>query len=168
MKYVIFRNLEETATDFRTALLAFQTARADAGDITTAIETKIICERARDTDRAAELTAIIKDPARSATIRRMAQGELDALAEKTYAPTPSETAAFDAAIAEGEQALKDADALRCKMIDQLREAKTMLEEPGKETVFRPDGGIDIRRRWLDGEKEHFAAMLARVGREAQK
>lgn len=168
MKFEIFKKLEELATDYKMALLAFQVARADAGDISEAIELKALAERTRDTGRVAELTAIIKDPARSATIRRMAQGELDALTEKTYTPTSTEIATFDAAIAEGEQSLKDAAALRVRMIDQLREAKTTFEELGRETVFKPDGGLDIRRRWMNGEKEAFAAMVCRICGEAQK
>ena len=42
MKFEVFTNLEEMATDYRTALLAFQVARADAGDISSSIETRII------------------------------------------------------------------------------------------------------------------------------
>lgn len=166
MRFDTFKNLEEAGTDYKTAMLAFQTARADANDIAAAIETKILCERARDADRAAELAVITANPARSETVRRMAQAELDVLAAKAYAPTTAERAAFDAAIAEAEQALKDADALRCRMIDQLREARAALDELSRETVHKPDGGIDIRRRWLNGEKEHFAAMIRRICGEA--
>ena len=141
MKFEVFTNLEEMATDYRTALLAFQVARADAGDISSAIETRIICEKARDADRAAELRAIVADSGRSETIRRMAQGELNELAARAYAPTAAERTTFDMAIAEGEQALKDADTLRSKMIDQLREAKAALDELSRETVHKPDGGV---------------------------
>lgn len=96
----------------------------------------------------------------------MAQGELNELAARAYAPTTAERTIFDMAIAEGEQALKDADTLRSKMIAQLREAKAALDELSRETVHKPDGGIDLRRRWLNGEKEHFDAMIRRVTAEA--
>ena len=166
MKFEVFSRLQETAADYRTALLAFEVARGDAHDLTAAVEARISADRARDADRAAELRGIIADTERSATVKRVAQGELDELAAKSYATTNAEQTAFDAAISEGTQALKDAAVLRGRMIDELREAKTALEELGKETVYKPDGGLDIRRRWLDGEKETFAMMTRRVSGEA--
>lgn len=166
MKFEIFSDLQESAVDYRTALLAFQTARADASDLTAAVEARISAERARDAGRAAELRGTIADTERSATVRRVAQAELDELAARSYAPTSAEREAFDAAIAEAEQALKDADALRDRMIDQLRKARAELDELSRETVHKPDGGLDIRRRWLDGERQAFAMMTRRVCGEA--
>ena len=166
MKFEVFTELQETAIDYRTALFAFQAARTDASDISTAIEARILCEQARNADRAAELRGIIVDAGRAATVKRVAQSELDELTAKTYAPTTEERAIFDAAIAEGEQALEDAGALRCKMIDQLHEARGELDELSRETVHKPDGGLDIRRRWLDGERQAFAMMTRRVCGEA--
>lgn len=166
MKFEVFSDLQESAVDFKTALLAFQTARADASDLTAAVEARISAERARDAGRAAELRGIVADAERSATVKRVAQAELDELAARSYAPTNAEREAFDAAISEGEQALKDADALRHKMIDQLRKARAALDELDRETIHKPDGGLDLRRRWLDGEKEAFAMMTRRVCGEA--
>lgn len=166
MKFEVFKNLQETATDYRAVLLAIRTADREARDITRSIESRLAAEKKQAETRAAELTAIIGDPARSETIRRMAQAELDGLKCQTYEPSTVEKEAFDDAVSELEQAAADAKALQTKLSGLLTEARDELEEIRKNTIHDPANNIDIFAGWPAGLRRDFAAMLARAGGEA--
>lgn len=168
MRFDIFKNLEETAIDYRSVFLAIKTANQEAQDITRSIESRLFAERKQVATRAAELTAIIEDPARSGTIRRMAQAELDHLKRLIYGPSTVEREAFDDAVSKLEQAAADAKALQVKLSGLLKEARDELEEIRKTMIHDPTNNLDIFAGWSTGLRRDFAAMLARVGGEAQK
>ena len=166
MKFEVFKNLEEAAIDYRTVVLAIRTADREARDITRSIESRLDAERKQATSRAAELTAIIGDPARSETIRRMAQAEFDGLKRQIYGPSIVEKEAFDDAVSELEQAAADAKTLQKKLTALLTEARDQLEEIKKSTIHDRENNLDILSGWPAGLRRDFAAMLARSGGEA--
>lgn len=166
MKFEVFKNLEETAIDYRAVLLAISTANKEAKDITRSTEDRLTSEKKQATTRAAELAAIIGDPARSETIRRMAQAELDDLKRRNYGPSTAEQAAFDAVCSELEQAIADARSLHTKLSGLLKEARDELEGIRKATIHDTGSNLDIRDGWPTGLRQDFAAMLTRVGGEA--
>jgi len=165
MKFEIFKNLEQTAIDYKTVSLAIRTADREAQDITRSIESRISAERKQAAIRAAELAAIIGDPARSETIRRMAQAELDNIKRQIYGPSTVEKEAFDDAVSELEQAAADAKTLQTKLSGLLKEARDELEEIRKSTIHDPTNNLDISAGWPAGLRRDFAAMLARAGGE---
>ena len=166
MKFEVFKNLEETAIDYGTLILAIRTADREAQDITRATESRLVAEKRQAEARAAELTAIIGDPGRSVTIRRMAQSELDELKRRHYGPSTSEQAAFNASVAALEQAAADARALQTKLSGLLKEARDELEEIRKGTIHDRENNLDVFSGWPAGLRRDFASMLARVGGEA--
>ena len=166
MKFEVFKNLEETAIDYRAVVLAIRTADREGRDTICAIESRITAERKQAATRAAELAAIIGDPARSGTIRRMAQAELDDLKRQIYGPSTMEQEAFDDAVSELEQAAADAKALHTKLSGLLKEARDELEDIRKGTIHDYTNNLDIFAGWPAGLRRDFAAMLARVGGEA--
>ena len=166
MEFEVFKNLEETAIDYRAVVLAIRTADREGRDTICAIESRITAERKQAATRAAELTAITGDPGRSWTIRRMAQAELDELRQRNYGPSTAEQAAFDGAVAELQQATEDARALQKKLTDLLTEARDELEAIRKSTIHDTKNNLSIFSDWPAGLRRDFAAMLTRAGGEA--
>ena len=168
MKFEVFKNLEETATDYRAVFLAIQTANREGNDITSSVAARITAERRQAETRATELGATIRDATRSETIRKMAALELERLNGQTYGPTDIEREAFDDAISELEQAAADAKTLQAKLTGLLKEARDELEEIRKTTIHNTGNNLEICAGWPTGLRRDFAAMLARVGAEVQK
>lgn len=166
MKFEVFKMLEETATDYRAVLLAIRTANREAEDVIASVKFRLTSERLQAAARAAELTAQIDDPTRSETIKRMARAELESLVQHVYRPTDAESAAFNAALAELEQATGDARALQTRLYNLLKEAQGELEEIRKSTIHDPTNSLDIYAGYPAGLRRDFAAMLSSVCGEA--
>ena len=150
---VAFERVEVLAEDFLATLQAIQAANKEQGEIITAAYSRMTAERERAEKRKAELQAAIGDKGRSATVRGLAQSELDTMDATKYGPTAAERGAFDRATQRGEQAVADLRKTRDELRTALSAATAELSNIRAETIGKTD--TDLCARWIEGQKAKF-------------
>lgn len=141
------------AHDFTATVQAITDAHKEQCDVLNAVRERIATEKRRAEERKTELQGTVGDGSRSATVRSLAQHELDALATASYGPTMEERAVFDAATQAGVQAVADLRQTREALRAALADARAELETVREETVGRVD--IDLLERWVAGKQDEF-------------
>lgn len=141
------------AADFTATAQAVADAHAEQQAILRAVRERVAADKRRAEERKAELQGTVADGSRSATVRRLAQHELDALTAASYGPTAEERAAFDAATRAGVQAVADLRTARTALRAALADARAELERIRGKTTGKID--IDLMQRWLDGCQAEF-------------
>lgn len=141
------------AADFTATAQAVSDAHAEQQAILQAVRERIAADKRRAEDRRSELQSAVADGSRNATVRSLAQHELDALSAVSYEPTAEERAAFDGATRAGTQAVADLRTARTALRDALADARAELERIRSETTGKTD--IDLMQRWLDGCQAEF-------------
>ena len=141
------------AADFTATAQAVNDAHAEQRAILQAVRERIAADKRRAEERRTELQGTVADSSRSATVRSLAQHELDALSAVSYEPTAEERAAFDGATRAGTQAVADLRTARTALRDALADARAELERIRGATTGKVD--IDLMQRWLDGCQADF-------------
>lgn len=141
------------AGDFTATAQAVSDAHTEQRAILQAVRERIAADKRRAEERKAELQGTVADGSRSATVRSLAQHELDALSTVSYDPTAEERAAFDDTTRAGAQAVADLRTTQTVLRDALAEARAELERIRGETTGKVD--IDLMQRWLDGCQAEF-------------
>lgn len=120
------------AADFTATAQAVNDAHAEQQAILQAVKECIAADKRRAEERKAELQGTVADGSRSATVRSLAQHELDALSAVSFGPTVEERAAFGAATRAGAQAVAD--------LHKTREALSGAFSAAREELTRIQGG----------------------------
>ena len=141
------------AADFTATAQAVSDAHAEQRAIMQAVKERVAADKRRAEERRTELQGTVADSSRSATVRSLAQHELDALAAVSYGPTAEERAAFDAATRAGTQAVADLRTARTALRDALADARAELERIRGETTGKVD--IDLLERWVINKQDEF-------------
>ena len=141
------------AADFTATAQAVSDAHAEQRAIMQAVKERVAADKRRTEERRTELQGTVADGSRSATVRSLAQHELDALSAVSYGPTVEERAAFDAATRAGTQAVADLRTARTALRDVLADARAELERIRGETTGKVD--IDLLERWVINKQDEF-------------
>ena len=141
------------AADFTATAQAVSDAHAEQRAIMQAVKERIAADKRRAEERRADLQGTVADGSRSATVRSLAQHELDALSAVSYGPTVEERAAFDAATRAGTQAVADLRTARTALRDALADARAELERIRGETTGKVD--VDLLERWIVNKQDEF-------------
>lgn len=141
------------AADFTATAQAVNDAHREQGAVLSAVRERIAAEKRRAEERRAELQATVADSSRSATVRSLAQRELDALDAASYGPTLEERAAFDATTQAGVQAVADLRRTREALRAAFADARAELERIRGETTGKTD--IDLLERLVAGKQDEF-------------
>ena len=149
----IFDQVETLAGDFAATLAAIHAANKEQGEIITATRARMEADKQRVEARRAELQAAVKDNGRSATVRSLAQAELDGLIATEFKPTAAEQAAFGDATARAEQAIADLRRTRNELRTALAAASAELEGIRADTIAKTD--IEVCARWIEGDVNSF-------------
>lgn len=149
----IFDRVETLVGDFAATLAAIHAANKEQGEIITATRARMEADKQRVEARRAELQAAVKDNGRSATVRSLAQAELDGLSATEFKPTAAEQAAFGGATARAEQAIADLRRMRDELRTALAAASAELEGIRADTIGKTD--VEIFARWIEGDVNSF-------------
>ena len=149
----IFDRVETLVGDFAATLSAIHKANKEQGEIITATRARMEADKQRVEARRAELQAAVKDNGRSATVRSLAQAELDGLSATEFKPTAAEQAAFGDATARAEQAIADLRQTRDELRTALAAASAELEGIRADTIAKTD--IEVCARWIEGDVNSF-------------
>ncbi len=141
------------AADFTATAQAVSDVHAEQQAILQAVRERIAADKRRAEDRRSELQSAVADGSRSATVRSLAQHELDTLAAASYGPTAKERGAFEGATRTGLQAVADLRIAQTALREALAGARAELERIRSETTGKAD--IDLMQRWLDGCQAEF-------------
>lgn len=141
------------AADFTATAQAVSDAHAEQRAIMQAVKDRVAAEKRRAEERKVELQGTVADSSRSATVRSLAQHELDALSAVSYGPTAEERAAFDAATRAGTQAVADLRTAQTVLRDALADARSELDRIRGETIGKTD--LVIMERWIAGKQDEF-------------
>ena len=141
------------AADFTATAQAVSDAHAEQRAIMQAVKERVAADKRRAEERRAELQGTVADGTRSATVRSLAQHELDALSAVSYGPTAEERAAFDAATRAGTQAVADLRTAQTVLRDALADARAELDRIRGETIGKTD--LVIMERWIAGKQDEF-------------
>lgn len=141
------------AADFTATAQAVSDAHAEQRAIMQAVKERIAADKRRAEERKTELQGTVADGSRSATVRSLAQHELDALAAASYCPTAEERAAFDAATRTGTQAVADLRTAQTVLRDALADARAELDRIRGETTGEVD--VDLLERWIVNKLDEF-------------
>lgn len=149
----IFDRVETLVGDFAATLAAIHKANKEQGEIITATRARMEADKQRVEARRAELQAAVKDNGRSATVRSLAQAELDGLSATEFKPTAAEQAAFGDATARAEQAIADLRQTRDELRTALAAASAELQGIRADTIGKTD--IEVCARWIEGAVNSF-------------
>ncbi len=141
------------AQDFMATAQAVNDAHREQGAVLNAVRERIAAEKRRAEERRTELQGTVADGSRSATVRSLAQRELDELSAASYGPTIEERAAFDAVTQAGVQAVADLRRTREALRAALADARAELEKLRGDTLGTVD--IDLLERWVAGKQDEF-------------
>ena len=141
------------AADFTATAQAVSDAHAEQRAIMQAVKERVAADKRRAEERKVELQGTVADSSRSATVRSLAQHELDALSAVSYGPTAEERAAFDAATRAGTQAVADLRTAQTVLRDALADARSELDRIRGETIGKTD--LVIMERWIAGKQDEF-------------
>lgn len=153
MNNPIFGRVETLAGDFAATLAAIHAANKEQSEIITATRARMESDAQRVEARRTELQAAVKDSSRSATVRSLAQAELDGLSATEFKPTAAEQAAFGGATARAEQAIADLRRMRDELRTALAAASAELEGIRADTIGKTD--VEIFARWIEGDVNSF-------------
>ena len=159
----IFDQLTQAVADYDILWTAFRESAQRAADVTKATAARIAADRAQVDERTATLTAQRRDPARPPVVRQLAQQELSRLQGHTFEPSPTEIAAFDAAMRDARDALRDAQTVRGQLRDLFAEANKALSALRAGTLGDQSRDVELAERRLDGEIRSFG-LLGKTGR----
>lgn len=129
----VFSKFEVAKCDHAACIDAMKAALDDMREITAAVKCRIEREHSLAAEQMADLRATVADGSRSETVRRIAAQNLAELESKTFAPSPAEVAAFDAAYQDFSVALTDAKFAR-DTFTECREAAAAYIEAAKKEV----------------------------------
>jgi chromosome segregation ATPase len=149
----IFDRVETLVGDFAATLAAIHKANKEQGEIITATRARMEADKQRVEARRAELQAAVKDNGRSATVRSLAQAELDGLSATEFKPTAAEQAAFGDATARAEQAIADLRQTCDELRTALAAASAELGGIRADTIAKTD--IEVCARWIEGNVNSF-------------
>ena len=141
------------SADFTATAQAVNDAHAEQRAILQAVRERIAADKRRAEERRMDLQGTVADGNRSATVRSLAQHELDALSAVSYEPTAEERAAFDGATRAGTQAVADLRTAQTVLRDALADARAELDRIRGETTGKVD--IDLMERWLINKQDEF-------------
>ncbi len=141
------------AADFTATAQAVNDAHREQGAVLSAVRERIGAEKRRAEERKVELQGTVADSSRSATVRSLAQRELDELSAATYGPTLEERAAFEATTQAGVQAVADLRRTREALRAALADARAELEKLRGDTLGTVD--IDLLERWVANKTDEF-------------
>lgn len=141
------------AADFTATAQAVNDAHAEQQAILQAVKERIAADKRRAEERKAELQGTVADGSRSATVRSLAQHELDALSAVSYGPTAEERAAFGSATRAGAQAVADLQKTSNALSEAFAAAREELTRIQGETIGKTD--LVIRERWIAGKQDEF-------------
>ena len=141
------------AADFTATAQAVNDAHAEQRAILQAVRERIAADKRRAEERRTELQDTVADGSRSATVRSLAQHELDALSAVSYGPTVEERAAFAAATRAGTQAVADLRTAQTVLRDALADARSELERIRGETIGKTD--LVVMELWIAGKQDEF-------------
>lgn len=149
----IFDRVETLVGDFAATLAAIHKANKEQGEIITATRARMEADKQRVEARRAELQAAVKENGRSATVRSLAQAELDGLSATEFKPTAAEQAAFGDATARAEQAIADLRQTCDELRTALAAASAELGGIRADTIAKTD--IEVCARWIEGNVNSF-------------
>ena len=149
----IFDRVETLVGDFAATLAAIHKANKEQGEIITATRARMEADKQRVEARRADLQAAVKDNGRSATVRSLAQAELDGLSATEFKPTAAEQAAFGDATARAEQAIADLRQTCDELRTALAAASAELGGIRADTIAKTD--IEVCARWIEGNVNSF-------------
>lgn len=159
----IFTQVEQAVADYDSLWAVFCESAQQAADVTKATAARIAADRAQVDERTTVLVAQSRDPARPEVVRKLAQQELGRLQDRTFEPTPDETAAFDAAVHDARDALRDARTVHKQLRDLFVEADKALSSLRAGTLGDQSRDVELAERRLDGEERSFS-MLGKTSR----
>ncbi len=158
----IFEQLTQTVADYNTVWAAFRSSEQAARDVTSAVGERIKEDGRQIAERRTMLEAQSRDPARPEIIRKLALQELERTKSRTFTPTEDETAAFTAAMADAQTALRDAIALKVKLSDLFSEANVEIRTMRANTLGNQRFDIDLAQRHLDVGQQAFDRLCRRA------
>lgn len=153
-----FTKLEETAIDFKAVALEIRTAEREARAILETIDERLSGEKAEAEAKRAKLQAQIDDTSRAATLRRMAQAELDGMSGKTFEPLPLEKEAFDDCLSELETAVADLVELRRSLTLMFTDATKALAELRANTIASQSIDPELIGRTAGNLRKDYSAL----------
>jgi len=151
----IFEQLTQAVADYNTVWAAFRSSKQEAQDVTNAVGERIKADRRQIAERRTMLEAQSRDPARPEIVRKLAVQELERTQGRTFTPMEDETAAFTAAMADAETALRDAAAVKVKLLDLFHEAEKELRTLRANTLGNQRFDTDLAQRHLDVGQQAF-------------
>lgn len=155
------KKLDQLANDYKAVCICLRTAEDEAREILAAVGARIDSEKAYNSKRVKELEATVKDGARSATIQRMAQLELEQLRAAAPTITQQERQAYEAKCTEACQALADLRKTKAQLLAVHEQAKRQLEEMRPCSIYPVD--LQTFESQVGGMTEAFEA---RYGKKA--
>lgn len=155
----IFAQVEQTVADYDVLWVEVRSKQQQAADITSTVASRLAADRSHADERTATLTAQSKDPARPEIVRRLAQQELERLQERRFEPTEAEIAAFDTAVQDARDALRDARAVRQQLRELFAAADKELSALRGSTLGDQVRDIGLAERHIEGAQQAFDRFM---------
>lgn len=151
MKIDYVNYLNESMETLSLAIRAYQKAIADKGAIKQAYEARTAAQRHFAEDRKKTLVEITNDMTKTATVRAMAQAEIDDMENSAFPPTPSEEKAYQAAHTAINEAIEEIQKSKEEAKLALKAVEKEIERD-KATIFSENSNVQWLERMLQNDK----------------
>lgn len=146
----IFDQVKQAVDDFDLCWSGFDATEQEVKAVTAAVEEKIGADKAAHAERVETLTAQSQDLARPEILRKLAGKELERIQGRTFGPSEDETAAFDTAVNEAHDALREVQKTGTRLQELIEAAKNELKAIKNRTYLKRDPLLSkgvLERRW---------------------
>lgn len=114
-------------------------------------------------ERVATLTAQSRDPARPEIVRKLAVQELERLKDREFGPSEDEINAFNGAVQDAKDALKNFVLLESKLRELFQKAKEELDDLRKNTLGNGSMDHELAQSWIVSAQKKFDLILKEAG-----
>ena len=143
--------LNESVETLNLSVNAYKKAVSDSEAVRASYENRVAAQRHYAADREKTLGEIVKDTAKTATVRQMAAAELDDMKSSTYPPTASEEKAYHDAHIAAQEAISEIRKSKEECKIALAAVKKELEKDEK-NIFSENANVQWLERMLQDDK----------------
>lgn len=156
----LFENLMHLHLDYLEKKLIFVEQHQNVKALIEVIRERIATDKQETAEKVEEYKKTAADESRPATVRRLAEKELETLQNITFSASDEEREAFATAFEAEEQAFSDLRQAKTAVEQAFRDAKSELEKMQKESCY--DQAFSVYPNWTKSNKGSFSWLCKEV------
>lgn len=156
----LFETLMSLHLQYLEKKLIFEEQHRNVKAIISVVRERINTDKQETAEKINQYKKTVADESRPATVRRLAEKELEALQGITFSASDEEREAFETAFEAEEQALSDLGRAKTQVNEAFEDVHRKLEKMQKESGY--DQAFSSYHYWVSGNEKDFSWLREEV------